>query len=146
MSFNNINLTAVANHPKSIVYTLKQPTVSSVQIYDDHFAITGNYNGHWTYDNAIIYNAEGLNYNDADKSVRNVNNTIQYYERYDFKATSDMEGSAYIKTKDIPFAAYIQFPICTNVFYESKRFKNNPISVVYPTRIDKDNEEIRFEL
>lgn len=97
--------------------------------------IEQGYNGHWTYDGVLIYENSGIAFNDADKKVYRISDNTEYYKS---------EVSAYkphTYQNDIPFLAYVQFPVCDTVFYESKRFKNEPDPVIYITYIDKEKTE-----
>lgn len=109
-------------------------------IYDTKELIIENgYNGHWTYDGVLVYENSGVLFNDADKKVRRISDNSEFYKS---EVTSD---KPHTYENDIPFAAYVQFPVCDTVFYESKRFKNKPDPIVYITYLDeKVTEDSRY--
>lgn len=99
--------------------------------------------GHITNDGFLIYENAGYSHNTADNIVRRYNYNTKYYP------TSVPESTYHTYQNDIPFAAYVQMPVYSNKFFESKSFKNEPTGVVYFTKqdtsnLDRGNENNRF--
>lgn len=90
--------------------------------------IYNGYNGHYTYDGVLIYENAGASFNESDNKVRGVVHNNEYYR------TSVTRENPHTYENDIPFAAYLQFPVCTDMFFESKCFKNNPKGIVFLSR------------
>jgi len=83
--------------------------------------INSGYNGHYTYDGIPIYENAGVVFNTANNRVFRINNHDHYYK---FEVPND---KPHTYQNDVPFLAYLQLPICTDVFFESKSYKNSPV-------------------
>lgn len=113
-------------------------------VYDD-FANQGTTiygNGYVTYAGVLIYNNDGVVFNDGDNTVYRATGNSRYYPK-------DITGYRPF-TKNISFAAYMQYRIVDTVIHESKCFKNAPDNKVYYIKQDKDkperaNENNRFD-
>lgn len=88
-------------------------------------AINNGYNGHYSYDGILIYENAGVLFNTTTNKVKRFESNNEYYK------TSVESGTPHTYQNDIPFMAYLQLPICTDVFFESKSFKNKPAGIVY---------------
>lgn len=88
--------------------------------------------GHITNDGIIIYENSGYSHNTADNVVRRYNLNSKYYKTEIADATHTFENQ-------VPFLAYVQLPIYSDIFYESKSYKNEPTGVVYYVKQDTDN-------
>lgn len=115
--------------------------LTDVIYHTNNITIWDGYNGHWTYDGVLVYENSGLIFNDADKIARKLSDNKEFYK-------SDVDNdSPHTYQNDIPFAAYIQFPVCTDTFYESKRFKNKPDTIVFVTyKDDSDETQNKFAI
>lgn len=96
--------------------------------------IVSGLNGHYTYDGVLVYENAGLSFNETDNKARRFINNSLYYP--DSVGDSPNHHTYY---NDIPFVNYVQFPICSDVFFESKRFKNEPKAIVYLTKTDESD-------
>lgn len=92
------------------------------------------YNGHYTIDGVIVYENAGIKFNTTDNKVSPMKVDSEYYR------TSVEQGSPHVYQNDIPFFAYIQFPVCTDVFYESKSYKAPPKGIVYLVKTDNQRK------
>lgn len=90
--------------------------------------INNGLNGHYSFDGVIVYENAGMIFNDSDNKVRRVNGNDLYYP------TSVNDSTYHTYQNDIPFLAYLQFPVCDDYFYESKCFKNEPKTIMYYTK------------
>ena len=105
-------------------------------IYDvNEHIIEHGYNGHWTYDGVIVYENSGVLFNEATKIVTRISDNSEY-----FKSELPLD-KPHTYQNDIPFLAYVQFPVCDITFYESKRFKNEPDNITFITYIDDEETE-----
>lgn len=96
-------------------------------------------NGHWSIEGVLVYENPGLSINDADNIARRIEDNTLYYP------TSVDGSAAHTWQNDTPFAAYVQYPVCSDVFLESKSFKNGPKGMVYFVHHDeKDSNNNRF--
>lgn len=109
------------------------------------YSVSANYGlpGHITNDGFLIYENSGYSHNSADNIVRRYNLNSKYYP------TSIPESTYHTFQNDVPFTAYVQMPVYSDKFFESKSFKNEPTGVVYFTKqdtsnLDRGNENNRF--
>lgn len=109
------------------------------------YSVSANYGlpGHITNDGFLIYENSGYSHNSADNIVRRYNLNSKYYP------TSVPESTYHTFQNDVPFTAYVQMPVYSDKFFESKSFKNEPTGVVYFTKqdtsnLDRGNENNRF--
>lgn len=100
-------------------------------------------NGFVTYNNFIIYENAGFNFNTANNIAYRTNLNTKYY--------SDNIGTTHtFNSVNIPFLAYIQMPCFDTVMYESKCFKNEPTGYYFYVmqdtgNLDKTNENNKFQ-
>lgn len=87
--------------------------------------IVSGYNGHYTYDGIPIYENAGVAFNTTTNKVHRTGQNTEYYQ------PEVAIGTPHTYQNDIPFFAYLQLPICTDIFFESKSFKNPPQPVIY---------------
>ena len=98
-------------------------------------SIRDGFNGHWSYDGVLIYEGSGIMFNDVDKTISRLTDNTEYYKE-------DLPNINYHSFQnDIPFLAYAQYIVCSDIFYESKRFKNKPDTITYISYIDSENEK-----
>lgn len=83
------------------------------------------YNGYYTYDGIPIYENSGLAFNTTTNKATRFMNNSEYYQ----SIVSNEKPHTF--QNDIPFLAYLQLPICTDIFFESKSFKKAPVGIVY---------------
>lgn len=127
--------------------------------------ITEHLNGRFTYDCTIIYDGHGVIFNEADGTIKGINNGLPFYpETAGFLSKDengnrdDVEykfGDSRFKDSSIafkwswdaytPFMNYVQFGVYTDKMYESKSFKNAPDGKVFkvysPGRYRQDTLE-----
>ena len=95
--------------------------------------------GHITYDGVIVYENAGFNFNEADNKVRQFNWNDEYFK------SSVARENPHTFQNDIPFLAYLQFPIYSDIFFESKCYKNDPKAIVYFVSHDeKDSTKNKY--
>ena len=100
-------------------------------------------NGFVTYNNFIVYENAGFNFNTANNIAYRTNLNTKYY--------SDNIGSTHTYNNvNTPFLAYIQMPCFDTVMYESKCFKNEPTGYYFyvqqdTSNLDKANENNKFQ-
>ncbi len=127
------------------IYLNKDKTLirlSDVAYNTEDLIIKNGYNGHWTYDGVLVYENSGVMFNDEDKTVRKLTDNDEFYQSHNIYG-----DTPHTYQNDIPFAAYMQFPVCTDIFYESKRFKNKPDTIVFVThKDDTDETKNRFAI
>lgn len=92
--------------------------------YSTGYIDTG-YNGHYTYDGVIIYENAGITFNTTTNKVTGIMHNLEFYK------TAVPDETPHTYQNDIPFAAYLQFPICSDIFFESKSFKSAPTPIIY---------------
>lgn len=100
-------------------------------------------NGFATYNNFIIYENPGLNFNTANNIAYRANENTKYY-------SDNIGGNHTYQGGNIPFLAYIQMPCFDTVMYESKCFKNEPTGYYFyvqqdTSNLDKANENNKFQ-
>jgi len=91
--------------------------------------ILNGYNGHHTYDGFGIYSNRGLIFNTANNIAKKFNNSTDYY------MGAVPASSPHTWQNDYPFYAYVQMPICTDIFYESKSYKNEPKPIAFLVKL-----------
>lgn len=113
--------------------------------------ITEHLNGRFTYDCTIIYDGHGVIFNEADGTIKGINNGLPFYpetagflskdssgnrDDTEFKFSPgryNNKGIAFKYSWDAytPFMNYVQFGVYTDKMYESKSFKNAPKGKVF---------------
>ena len=102
---------------------IQYKTDDNIQNYTIHSGLNGNY----TFDGCLIYENAGFQFNSADKTIRRNNSDTLYYP-------TEVNEQIHTRFNDCPFLCYLQFPICTNVYYESKCYNNEPATQVFNMR------------
>ena len=98
--------------------------------------ITNGYNGHATYDGVLVYNSDGVIFNtETNSATRLVRNGKE--EEYFPKK---VDNNTHTYDNNYPFVAYVQYPIYSDIFHESKSFKNEPAGIIFKVNTDNDNE------
>jgi hypothetical protein len=92
-------------------------------------------NGHWSGEGVLVYENPGVSFNESDNIVRRVENNSKYYK------TEVNKETPHTFQNDTPFASYVQYNVCSDIFTESKSFKNAPKGVVYFVKHDEGNSE-----
>lgn len=87
--------------------------------------ISTGYNGRHSFDGVIVYENAGIKFNTTDNKITKITNDGEYY------LSEVPEGSPHVYQNDIPFFAYMQFPVCSDIFFESKSYKASPKGIVY---------------
>lgn len=106
--------------------------LTDVQYNTNELTVRNGYNGHYSYDGFIVYHSYGLSFNETD----NVAYTLKTNEKY-YNGINGTNPFSWIH--NAPFAAYFQLPICTDVFFESKSFRNAPKGIIYKTKVDSND-------
>lgn len=105
-------------------------------IYDGgSYYIEHGYNGRMTYDGVLIYNDAGVIMNEGDYKLYKPNGE-QYYasgDNIDYPAWFDM-----------PFIEYVQFPLYSDKFFESKCFNNEPSKIAFSIKEETDKKTVAF--
>ena len=115
-------LATVLNCTKNI-YTSKEKELvrlNDVCYNGGTYSIEHGYNGRMTYDGVLIYNDYGVIINEGDYKLYRPSGS-QYYD-----SGSDNHYPVWF---DTPFVEYIQFPLYSDKFFESKRFNNEPSKI-----------------
>lgn len=97
--------------------------------------INDGFNGVYTYDGVITYNAKGITFNSENNNIYNVRGHSQ--KCIPELASSNSGLSVIDETSSVEFIIntpclnYIQFPVIDTYYYESKHFNNNPQNVIF---------------
>ena len=120
------------------LYTKKDKDLiklSDIFYNEDYQIIRDGFNGYWSYDGVLIYEGSGVMFNDVDKTIKRLTDNTEYYKE-------DLPNANYHSFQnDIPFLAYAQYIVCSDTFYESKRFKNKPDTITYISYVDSEDEK-----
>ena len=92
-------------------------------------------NGHWSGEGVLVYENPGVSFNESDNIVRRLKDNTKYYK------TEVNKDTPHTYQNDVPFAAYVQYNVCSDIFTESKSFKNAPKGIVYFVKHDESNSE-----
>lgn len=118
-------------------------------IENSQITIKKGLNGHITYDGVIIYDGNGVSFNEETMKITGISNNSWFYpvnpdsfENDDKSNTYDLEPEKgndkgwrqWIESYNAytPFMNYVQFPLYTDRMYESKSFKKAPKPIIYP--------------
>lgn len=105
-------------------------------IYDGgSYYIEHGYNGRMTYDGVLIYNDAGVIMNEGDYKLYKPNGE-QYYA-----SGNNLDYPAWF---DMPFIEYVQFPLYSDKFFESKCFNNEPSKIVFSIKEETDKKTVAF--
>lgn len=124
------------------IYTSNSKTLIRLTdiIYINSFTVNEGLNGHLTYNNFLVYNDNGVSFNDTDKKALNITTNKEYYpfisENDDNEVSADKIHYGQI---NVPFVGYIQMPIIDSYMHESKCFNNAPANIIYPIQQCFDN-------
>ena len=97
--------------------------------------ITNGYNGRFTYDGVLIYDNNGVMFNEADFTIRRLRGKNKRY----YPSNTENNGDHSYKANR-PFANYIQFGVYDDYFYESKSFNNAPTNYIFPIKGLKEED------
>lgn len=143
--YNKINLYKVSLLKSNTnIYTSNSKTL--IKLTDIRYNFDDGYDyidkgldGHYTYRGTIIYNESGFNFNETDKIVKRIADNYPYYPFRDL----DSKTKYNTYNLDIPFMCYLQHIEISNIFNESKSFKNAPAAqfFVMKQRSENANED-----
>ena len=127
-------LATVLNCTKNI-YTSKEKELvrlNDVCYNGGTYSIEHGYNGRMTYDGVLIYNDDGVIMNEGNYKLYTPTNDQYYYSG---------DESCWL---DIPFNVYIQFPLYSDKFFESKCFNNEPSKIAFSIKEDTNKKSVAF--
>lgn len=99
------------------------------------YYIEHGYNGRMTYDGVLIYHDDGVIMNEGDYKLYKPNGE-QYYA-----SGNNIDYPAWF---DMPFIEYIQFPLYSDKFFESKCFNNEPSKIAFSIKEETDKKSVAF--
>lgn len=97
--------------------------------------IDEGYNGYLTFNNFLVYDNSGVNLTEENVAVLN----ISLDDLDSFKGNTPYHLPIIDVAYDAKFLAYIQLPVISDILYESKQFKNDPVTRIYTTSIKIEN-------
>jgi hypothetical protein len=148
MDENVISYTAeLSNVSNNLYMSVDKTLIRFTPTYynNDTKTIQTGFNGVITYDGVLIYENRGFLFNTTNFVVyrlkgRNSDNIgvtdpdMRYYpKKYNITETNGTDPES-IRDVNVPFIAYVQFPVYDTYFYESKSFNNIPVNYVFPIK------------
>lgn len=130
-------LATVLNCTRNIYINKEKELVrlNDVRYNGGTYSIEYGYNGRMTYDGVLIYNDAGVIMNEGDYKLYKPNGE-QYYA-----SGNDLDYPAWF---DMPFIKYIQFPLYSDKFFESKCFNNEPSKIAFSIKEEENKKSISF--
>lgn len=101
-----------------------------------NYTIEHGYNGRMTYDGVLIYNAQRVILNQGDNAIYR-SDGFKYYNKHN----RDTDPVWFDCT---PFVEYIQFPLYSDKFFESKCYNNPPTNIVFSIKEETDYKSTAF--
>lgn len=134
LNAENILLATILNCTRNIYLNKEKELIrlNDVRYTGGSYNIDYGYNGRMTYDGVLIYNDFGVIMNEGDYRLYMPNQKPYYY----------IDDNPCIF--DNPFAEYIQFPLYSDKFFESKCFNNEPSKIAFSIKEESDKKSVAF--
>lgn len=131
-------------NPNINIYTNNEKTLIRLTdvIYNTNSNTVANgLNGVLTYNNFMVYNDDGVSFDDSTKEAINIRTNMSYYPFIEDNEVGEVDSNHVgYGAINIPFVGYIQLPIIDYYYHEAKSFNNEPEVVMYPiTQAYDDN-------
>lgn len=128
-------LATVLNCTRNIYINKEKELIrlNDVRYSSGTYSIEHGYNGRMTYDGVLVYNDNRVIMNEGDYRLYSPDNTPYYY----------IDGT-HPCWFDKPFVEYIQFPLYSDKFFESKCFNNEPSKIAFSIKEETDTKSVAF--
>lgn len=128
-------LATVLNCTRNIYINKEKELIrlNDVRYSSGTYSIEHGYNGRMTYDGVLVYNDNRVIMNEGDYRLYSPDNIPYYY----------IDGT-HPCWFDKPFVEYIQFPLYSDKFFESKCFNNEPSKIAFSIKEETDTKSVAF--
>lgn len=137
MDSQNMYIATVLNLTRNLYISKEKELIrlNDVIYTSGNYAIEHGYNGRMTYEGVLVYNSFRVIFNQGDNSVYSPNG-YRYYNAYkeEYPVWYDCT----------PFNEYIQFPLYSDKFFESKSYNNPPANIVFSINEETEAKSVAF--
>lgn len=133
---DNMYIATVLNLTRNIYINKEKELIrlNDVIYNSGNYSIEHGYNGRMTYDGVLIYNATRVIFNQGDNIIYQPDGRKYYNNANDSPVWFDCT----------PFIEYIQFPLYSDKFFESKYYNNPPTNIVFSIKEETERKSIAF--